>query len=119
MEFALVLPVVLLLLLGVIDFGRAVSAYVSLAQSAREGARAGIYPTATDADIRSSVRTQSIALGVLPDDRISISPVYPRQSGDSLQVVVSYEFNAYTPLLSALWGGGVMRMAGSARMKVE
>lgn len=39
MEFALVLPVLLLILLGIIEFGRAYNAQISLTHAARESAR--------------------------------------------------------------------------------
>ena len=38
-EFALVLPLLLLLVFGIIDFGRALNAQITLTQAAREGAR--------------------------------------------------------------------------------
>ncbi|MFD1213512.1 TadE/TadG family type IV pilus assembly protein [Arthrobacter sp. GCM10027362] len=38
-EFALVLPVLLILIIGIADFGRAFFTEISLAQAAREGAR--------------------------------------------------------------------------------
>ena len=38
-EFALILPILIVLIFGVIDFGRAFNAQVSLTQAAREGAR--------------------------------------------------------------------------------
>lgn len=41
-EFALVLPVLLVILLGVVDLGRAIYYYNTLSNLAREGARAGI-----------------------------------------------------------------------------
>lgn len=41
-EYALVLPIVLLLILGIIDFGIAVFTFDTISNAAREGARAGI-----------------------------------------------------------------------------
>ena len=41
-EFALILPLLLLLFLGIIEFGRAILAYNTIANAAREGARYGI-----------------------------------------------------------------------------
>jgi Flp pilus assembly protein TadG len=38
-EFAIILPVLLLILLGIIEFGRAYNAQVSIQAAAREGAR--------------------------------------------------------------------------------
>jgi Flp pilus assembly protein TadG len=41
-EFALVIPIFLLVLIGLFDLGRAVLAYTSVTNAAREGARLGI-----------------------------------------------------------------------------
>lgn len=48
-EFALVLPFLLLILLGAVDLSRAFQTYVVVTNAAREGARwAGTHPTDTD-----------------------------------------------------------------------
>jgi Flp pilus assembly protein TadG len=41
-EFAIIIPIFLLLLFGLLDFGRVVYAQQTIAQDAREGARAGL-----------------------------------------------------------------------------
>lgn len=41
-EFALILPMFLILVFGIIDFGMGLRAYITLAQATREGARYGI-----------------------------------------------------------------------------
>ena len=46
-EFALILPLLLLLFLGIIEFGRAILAYNTIANAAREGARYGIVDPVT------------------------------------------------------------------------
>lgn len=117
-EFALAFPLLLLLSFGILDFGRAMSAYIELAHTAREGARSGIYTSATDADIRNTVKAQAPLLG-LADGDISISPTYPRTSGDNLQVTITYNFNSFTPLVNSLWGGGTLPLTSVARMNVE
>lgn len=48
-EFAFVAPVFLLIIFGVIDFGRAITDYTVIASSAREGARIGIIQAAAPA----------------------------------------------------------------------
>lgn len=56
-EFALVAPVLLLLLVGILDLGRAVNAYVTVSNAAREGTHyAGLHPTAAPSAIASAVR---------------------------------------------------------------
>lgn len=52
-EFALVLPVLLLLVLGIIDFGRAFNMQIALTQAAREGVRALALPPYSGADARA------------------------------------------------------------------
>src|SRR5512139_2186564 len=48
-EFALVLPILLLLVLAIIDFGRALFIYSQVSNSAREAVRYGAGAEATDA----------------------------------------------------------------------
>lgn len=65
-EAALVVPILILILAGVVDLGRAFYNYISLANAAREGARAGArlscYPggTATDAAQRIVYRQRIV-----------------------------------------------------------
>ena len=62
-EFALVLPVLLLILLGIFDAGRMVYAYNAVANAAREGGRTAIV-NQTPATIRDKAAQQATALGI-------------------------------------------------------
>lgn len=62
-EFALVLPMILLLIMGVVDFGRGIFAFNEVSNAAREGGRTGIV-NQTLADIRARAAEQAIALGI-------------------------------------------------------
>lgn len=62
-EFALVLPLILLLIMGVIDFGRGIFAFNEVSNAAREGGRTGIV-NQTLTDIRARAAEQAIALGI-------------------------------------------------------
>src|SRR5579864_6693036 len=60
-EFALVSPVLLLLLFGIIDIGRAIFYYDTIGHAAREGARVAVRassPLPTNADVLAAVVTQ-------------------------------------------------------------
>ena len=60
-EFALISPVLLLLLFGIIDIGRAVFYYDTLGHAAREGARAAVQassPLPTNANVLTAVTSQ-------------------------------------------------------------
>ena len=54
-ELALVLPLLILLLFGTMEFGRIFHSYLVLTNASREGARAGIVG-ADDAGIRTKVK---------------------------------------------------------------
>ena len=55
LEFALVLPIFLLLVLAATDFGRAYLRLHILANAARQGARAGSLPQSTDSKVKDAV----------------------------------------------------------------
>jgi hypothetical protein len=66
-EFALVSPVLLLLLFGIVDIGRAVFYYDTLNHAAREGARTAIRassPLPTNADVLATATSQMIGVPV-------------------------------------------------------
>src|SRR5256885_7450414 len=62
-EFAIVAPVLLLLIFGVVDFGRVIYVYATINQAVNEGARTGIRASAllpTNADVESSVKQHAV-----------------------------------------------------------
>ena len=66
-EFALISPVLLLLLFGIVDSGRAVFYYDTLSHAAREGARAAVQASTrlpTNADVKAKVTSQLIGMSV-------------------------------------------------------
>ena len=62
-EFALVIPVVLVLLIACIDFARVLNASVTIQNASREGARyAALNPTALPQDVRTYVKGRVVPL---------------------------------------------------------
>lgn len=62
-EFAIVAPILLLLIFGIVDFGRVIYVYVTLNQAVNEGARAAVIATAplpTDADVEAAVKIHAV-----------------------------------------------------------
>jgi len=114
-EFALAIPVLLLLTAGIIDFGRGVAAYAQLSNCAREGARAGIWSVTPDAEIESAVRAQAGLLGSI--DSIAIAPPTRVQNG-FVKVTVNY---TYRPMIGMLVGaiGAAIPMMATSEMVVE
>ncbi|HIC89426.1 MAG TPA: pilus assembly protein [Anaerolineae bacterium] len=90
-ELALLLPVLLLILVGVVDVGRAFHAYLVVTNSAREAARYGAF----HADQLSTVPDVALAeieRGGLDPSRASVT-VEPAASGEPLRVTVTYQFD--------------------------
>jgi len=62
-EFALIAPILILLVFGVIDFGRLIYTYATLNQAVNEGARTAIRDSAvlpSNADVQTAVRQHAV-----------------------------------------------------------
>jgi Flp pilus assembly protein TadG len=101
-EFALLLPMLLLLMFGLIDLGRALNAQITLTQAAREGVRLAAL---SEANVVS--RTQAAATG-LSGVTVTVTACAAGAGPSSdATVEVSYPFTFVTPLaaVSKLVGG--------------
>ncbi len=104
-EFALILPILLIVLLGILDFGRAVAAYNSVANAARTAVRVGIVDQNSD---RVTEAAQAEAVGLAPIDVDFNANV----NGDDpcvetvcrVSVRVTYEYVPATPIFSNIVG---------------
>lgn len=95
-ELALILPVLLLLLFGCIEFGSIFGAYLMVNNLARDGARYGVVGH-TDAQITALVFNNKAWLDESKLE-VDISPSYAsRKKGDALHVMVNYEVELFTP----------------------
>src|SRR5215208_1967088 len=65
-ETAVTLPLILLVSVGIFEFGRAYQTWQVLTNAAREGARVAVLLDATDDQVKATVRTY-ITDGGLPD----------------------------------------------------
>src|SRR5438309_5761237 len=62
-EFAIVAPVLLLLIFGVVDFGRVIYVYATINQAVNEGARSAIRASAllpTNSDVETAVKQHAV-----------------------------------------------------------
>ena len=71
-EFALVFPMLLLVMLGIMDFGFLFQRYEVLTAAAREGARIAILPGYTDADVQARVTAYLTAGGLTQPATVSV-----------------------------------------------
>lgn len=119
-EFALILPVLLLLVIGFLDLGRGMYTQSVLANAARDGARTAIVAAKTDADIRAAVKARAVGVAVTDAD-ITITPSPTRRSGQTVSVRVQTRFYAVTPFITQLMNGGAgyLDLSSTATMTVE
>ncbi len=122
-EMAILLPLLLLILMGIIEFGRVFNVQISLTQAAREGARhAAIYHHKSGLDVPGTAlgAAPSLAgLGVAVSDNASSC-----SSGSDVRVTTTVKLPSMTGFLDAgffgapgifplkLTGVGVMRCGG-------
>jgi Flp pilus assembly protein TadG len=71
-EFALIFPMLLLVMLGIMDFGFLFQRYEVLTAAAREGARIAILPGYTDADVQARVNAYLTAGGLTEPATVSV-----------------------------------------------
>ena len=103
-EMALILPVLLFVLMGLIDFGRAFNAEIQLSQAAREGARFAAlgYPTGT-VDLRVTAAATSIS----PTVDWAHSTTCPAAGGSAIvKVQAHFEWITGLSALSHFFGPG-------------
>ncbi len=119
-EYAIILPVLLGLILGTIEFSAIVFDYSTIANAAREGAREAVIPHEDPADreaaAREAVLSHAPALG-LTNDNVSFTWDSEHKT---VEVDVVYDAHLLTgALVEALGGRAVLTLHTSATMRSE
>ena len=118
-EFALVAPVLILLLLVCLDFARALNAYVTITSASREGARyAALHPGADGNAISAAVfsrsaplNTSAIAVAATYDDgsgaqawpATGVPESVPTPQPITVRVAATYDWNATSWLVGSFF----------------
>lgn len=97
-EMALVIPILILLVFGMMDFGRVFNAYLVTTQASREGARSAVL-NKTDSEILDAVTAAGKTIDLVPAD-VTVTPAYPRTRGVPVTVTVTKNIPILTPKLS-------------------
>lgn len=143
-EFALVFPLIALLFFGIFDLGRAVYAYNTVSNAARDGARvAAVNQILTSPDCLQNIPVEdpndphwsiercaadsAISLGVQPSD---VTVTYSAPAGTTLtctssqldvgciaSVTVQYRFVPVTPVIGSLVGD--ISISDTSQMPIE
>lgn len=116
-EFTIILPILLLLLFGIMEFGRIYSTGLIMNHVAREGVRTGC-TGASDSEIIQVIRNSSPTL----DSNQLLVTITPEQSlrtrGRELTVQVSYPVRIIAPFISVITGETVT-VSGYSVMRIE
>lgn len=121
-EFALVLPVFLLILCGIIDFGWLFYNQLSLNNACREGARYAVVNTAEGASTQAiENHIKNLTTSVFANDGVDITIEYTSQgdptAGD-ITVSLEADISFFTPVLSTVLGRE-KTITSTVTMKVE
>jgi Flp pilus assembly protein TadG len=131
-EFALIVPVFLFIVVVAIDFGRLFFSYVQINNAAREGAAFGASAPTNSAGIDQSVQAESNAQGQAGEGAITITsscadslgnPIACTAAtggagpGNTITVSVGRPFSFFTPIINGVFSGG-LRITASATATV-
>jgi Flp pilus assembly protein TadG len=142
-EFSLILPVFILMLFGILDMGRAIYAYNTVADAARDGVRVAIVnqiqtspdcvqdrpiqnPSTPHWSIKACAAKSAVSLGIQPAD-VTVSYAAPPgvaltcsptvAVGCIASVTVDYTFRAVTPVIGNIVGA--ISMSSTSQEPVE
>lgn len=114
-ETAFVLPIFLIILLGIFDFGRAVYAYNAVSNAAREAVRVAIVNQNQAGVIAEG---KQAALGLDPN---TVNVVFPAPAcnliGCKAVVSVDHQWQAITPVIGSLIGP--IQLEATTEMPIE
>lgn len=115
-ELALLLPLLLLIVFGVLDLGRLFHAYITITNSAREGARYGSFDPSDVAGIQGAARAEAAGSGiVVTNAMVGVSCPSGCGSGLPVRVTIDYPFDLVTGIFFA---GVTLNLNGAAEMMV-
>jgi Flp pilus assembly protein TadG len=112
-EFALLVPLLVMILLGIMEFGRAYNAQVTLTNAAREGVRSMAINN-SQATARTAAKTAATQLNpALVDGNVTFSAT-DCTVGTQITVTVSYSLSTMTGIAGpfAMTGKGTMLCGG-------
>jgi Flp pilus assembly protein TadG len=122
-EFTLLVPIFLLLIFAIVDFGMGFYSWITVTNAAREGARLGVV-MATAQQIEDRVYQTSD----LPNESTQMTVTVTNaqgQPGESVVVAVDYDYDLITPLagiVSFVSGnvlGPTLTFSSTAEMRLE
>jgi Flp pilus assembly protein TadG len=100
-EFALVAPILIILVLGIMQFGVAFHDYVTITDAARAGARQAVIARLAGGDFTAAQQAVYNAAGGLdhPPLVVTVDDPTPLTAGSTVTVTATYPYSINIPLL--------------------
>jgi Flp pilus assembly protein TadG len=124
-EFAIVVPLLMLLLAGIFDFGMLFRAFEAVTNAAREGARVGVLPAYQPADVQARVAAYMTASGLTDPYTVNVVNVPVATAAGTftaraVTVNYTYRFAVLGPI-GAMFGGtfGTIPLQAVSVMRTE
>lgn len=117
-EMALVLPILILLLFGMIEFGRVFNAFLVTKEASREGARLAIVGNDNTAIINAAKDITGMWDPATATVTINPANLADRDKGDAVTVSVTYNVDLFAPIISGIISDP-FPVTGSTVMRVE
>jgi Flp pilus assembly protein TadG len=115
-EFAIIVPLLLLLLCGIFDFGRLMYAYMQMNNVAQETVRLGGLDK-TDSQMIAFAKSY-MTLGDPTKLKVTISPIDTvRHSGDYVTVTLEFPLTLMTPLISKVLPNPIVKANSTIRVE--
>ena len=126
-EFAIAVPMLLLLIIGMIEFARAWMVRQVIVNVAREGARLAVVPTSTQGSVAARVDSLLTVSGINPANAtVTINTCDGTACAgqpDVVQISVPYQFALVGPVLNYVCGSscslGTVNLTTTSRMRSE
>ncbi len=116
-EFTLILPMLLLLILGIYQFGQTYADYIQVTNAARDGGRKALVSRSDASGVADVVTTAKNSTWWLDKNQIgvAVSPSQPWTTGQNVTVTVTYPYSIN--LLGFVVASGTLKSTTTVRME--
>ena len=116
-EFALVAPVLFLVLIAIFQFGQAFTDYIQVTTAARDGARKAIVSRSDANGVTTVQNTVKASVWSLNKSNmgISVSPGQPWTAGQAVTVTVTYPYSI--SIMGVVVGSGTLTSTTTQRIE--
>lgn len=116
-EFTLILPVLMLMIFGIYQFGQTYSDYIQVTNAARDGGRKALVSRSDANGVNDAIAAAKAATWWLNTSQmtVTVSPAQPWVTGQTVTVTVTYPYTI--SLLGFVAGSGTLKSATTVRIE--